>query len=65
MCPFYIRLSAPAPASFQQLQLQFPLERLLGATDHISFFKKNADICQKHGNLMVGWVAAGAWLEPK
>ena len=63
ICLVYTKL--PAPASVQlQLQLQLPLELLLGATDHILFIKKNADLCQKHGNLMVGWVAAGAWLEP-
>ena len=39
-------------------ELQLQLELLLGSTDHISFTEKI------HENLMVGWVAAGAWLEP-
>ena len=47
-----------------QLQLQLLLELLLGATDHVLFFKKNADLCQNKGNLKVGWVAAGSWFEP-
>ena len=63
ICLVYTKLSAPASVQLQ-LQLQLPLEFLLGATDHILFFKKDADLCQKHGNLMVGRVAAGAWLEP-
>ena len=47
-----------------QLQLQLLLELLLGATDHVLLFKKNADLCQNRGNLKIGWVAAGSWFEP-
>ena len=48
----------------RQLQLQLLLELLLGATDHVLFFKKDADLCQNKGNLKVGWVAAGSWFQP-
>ena len=33
----------------RQLQLQLVLEILLGATDHVLVFKKNADLCQNRG----------------
>ena len=33
----------------RQFQLQLLLELLLGATDHVLFFKKNADLCQNGG----------------
>ena len=33
----------------RQLQLQLLLELLLGATDHVLLFKKNADLCQNRG----------------
>ena len=50
----------------RQLQLwpQRQPEILFGATPHILLFKKNGDLNQKHGNLMIGRVAAGVWFEP-
>ena len=47
----------------QSFQLQLQLELLLGAKDLI-IFQEECRSLQKHGNLTVGRVAAGPWLEP-
>ena len=49
-----------------QLQLQLLLELLLETPQSNAYFifQEDCRSLPKQGNLMVGWVAAGAWFEP-